>query len=116
MGWFFFSEAIYNMDMRYSGPLSNGYGSLKVEPGQTSLLAYLDLKRSGELGRQEALVFEALKHLGRASDRMIEARTHLDINAVTGRRNGLLRKGYILLDGVDECAIRHNTVKYWRTA
>jgi hypothetical protein len=112
----FFSEAIYNMDMQYSGPIIIGRGGLKIQPGQTSLLAYLDLRRTGELGKQECLVLEALRHLGRASDRMIEARTHLDINAVTGRRNGLLRKGYILLDGVDECAISHNMVKYWRTA
>ena len=107
------------MDMQHNSPLINGHRDIKVCEGGhsyqiTSLLAFLDLKDSGSLGRQEKIVFDALRHLGRASDRMIEARTGLDINAVTGRRNELVRKGFIVFDCVDECAVRHNLVKYWR--
>jgi Mn-dependent DtxR family transcriptional regulator len=81
---------------------------------QTSLSAFLDLKKSGELGEQERQVYDTIKHLGRASDHMIEARLGLRSGSVTGRRSGLVKKGLIVYDCVDECVVTHRQVKYWR--
>ena len=59
---------------------------------------YKDIKNDGTVGKQEQTILEVLKRTTPLSLREIKDRTNIDINAVSGRVNGLKHKGL-----VEEC-------------
>jgi len=66
---------------------------------ETSLKAYSDLKKHGKLQPEEIRVLNVLSEHGPMCDFEIKERTGMEINQVTGRRNGLARKGIVVVRG-----------------
>nr|AKH47380.1 hypothetical protein [uncultured marine virus] len=67
-----------------------------------SKTAYFELLRSGAMGNQEAAIFAYLKDSGPRTLNQIEQDLGIKINAVSGRVNGLKKKGM-----VKECNKKH---------
>ena len=86
----------------------------KGEIRDTSLLAYESLKESGKLGNQEAIVYNCILNNPNITDKEISLKTKININAVTGRRNGLVKKGLITDNGKRYCSITGHLVYQWR--
>ena len=66
---------------------------------QTSLESYVELQLEGTLGKRRAQVFTYISGHPRCSGREISKGLQLPINSICGRRNELLRMGYIKEDG-----------------
>lgn len=62
---------------------------------QTSMEAYQRICDDGTVSRQESIVLQCLISNGDLTDKEIKAKTGMEINAVTGRRNGLFKKGIV---------------------
>lgn len=62
----------------------------------TSLDAYQDLQESGVLGKQEMVIYKTL--IGKSSMTLqeISKEAKIQINAVSGRVNGMKKKGYLV--------------------
>ncbi len=62
----------------------------------SSLDAYAKIKESGQLGKQESVIYRFLLDRGDfMSLKEISRATGIEINAVSGRVNGMKAKGYI---------------------
>ena len=81
----------------------------------TSLLAYSNLKESGTLGIQEGIVYNCIFTNQNITDKEIEKKTGININAVTGRRNGLVKLNLIEDNGKRKCTITNSQVYQWKT-
>ena len=81
----------------------------------TSLLAYKDLQASGDLAKQELKVFKCIKdhEPGGITDKELSILTGININAVTGRRNGLVKKGLVMAGPKRACRVTGKTVYTW---
>ena len=86
----------------------------KGEIRDTSLLAYNELKESGKLGNQEAVVYNCILTNPNTTDKEISIKTKININAVTGRRNGLVKKNLIKDNGKRRCSITGKLAYQWR--
>jgi hypothetical protein len=71
----------------------------------TSKLAYADLKDEGTLGRQEKEILDAMEEGWNYSLRELEKITDIQINAVSGRVNGLKKKGFLVECDKRPCAL-----------
>ena len=80
-------------------------------PTDTSLLAYQE--HSGKLGNQEAVVYNCILSNPNITDKEISIKTGININAVTGRRNELAKKGLITDNGKRHCSITGSLVYQW---
>ena len=87
----------------------------KGEIRDTSLLAYQNLKESGKLGNQEAVVYNCILINPNITDKEISIKTKININAVTGRRNGLVKKKLVTDNGKRNCKITGSLVYQWKT-
>lgn len=82
---------------------------------QTSLLAYQEIKVSGQLSNQSLKVLRVLKQsLKPMNDKMISRSALLPINVVTARRNELEKQGYVLCVGVANCPETHRLTKMYK--
>ena len=87
---------------------------------QTSLSAYTILKKSGELSDQERLIYECIKDFGRPCTDLELCDTYrfnkkIEINMVSGRRNGLVEKGWVRSVGTKINRTGHRAVLWWLT-
>jgi len=71
----------------------------------TSKEAYAELKDEGILGRQEKEILDAMEEGWNYSLREIEKITEIQINAVSGRVNGLKKKGFVVECEKRRCAL-----------
>ena len=62
----------------------------------TSLKAFEGLKDSGQLGKQEQIIYRALSGESPMTLQEISKKTDVQINAVAGRVNGLKKKGILV--------------------
>ena len=66
---------------------------------ETSITAYYDLVRSGKICRTELRILEAIDNYGPMTDFEIVQKTGMPIQGVTGRRNALARKKFVVIRG-----------------
>lgn len=71
----------------------------------SSAASYREIRRDGTLGNQEARIFDLLNVNPPMTLREIQAATGLEINAVSGRVNGLKKKGLVMECNRRECSI-----------
>jgi len=81
---------------------------------ETSKVNLFEIIQSGRLNDMEEVVFRAFCEHPMSTDKEIEAYTGLEINKITGRRNGLVDKGLMEECGVRECQVTHMNVLIWR--
>lgn len=77
---------------------------------QTSLLAYESILK---LGNKQKQVYDVIKHLGKATNRMIAKELGLEINQVTGRTNELVKSGLVADAKKDICPIGGKLSIFW---
>ena len=66
----------------------------------TSIEAYNHIKQSGQMNKMEQKVYDFLSIHPRGLTNMeISLRLKMPINAVTGRMNGLVKKGFVKING-----------------
>ena len=75
-----------------------------------SLEAYQDLKDSGQLGKQEAIIYRALDGKSSMTLQEICRATDVQINAVAGRVNGLKKKGVLVESRKRVCRVTGRVV------
>ena len=75
-----------------------------------SLEAYQDLKDSGQLGKQEAIIYRALNGKSSMTLQEICRATDVQINAVAGRVNGLKKKGVLVESRKRVCRVTGRVV------
>lgn len=66
---------------------------------KTSLRSYLELKNSGDLGKQQKAILKEYKKHGPATRRQIVELSGFMYNAVSGRTRELLDKGLLKVKG-----------------
>lgn len=72
----------------------------------TSISAYHELADSGELSRQEAIIFKVIMAAVKPLTlREIQQATGIDINAVSGRVHGLKGKGLVVEHTQRKCSV-----------
>ena len=71
----------------------------------TSKEAYAELKEEGTLGKQEETILAAMKNEWNYSLQEISQLTGIAINAVSGRVNGLKKKGFVVECDKRKCAL-----------
>jgi hypothetical protein len=71
----------------------------------TSKKAYADLKDEGTLAEQEYKIIKAMKHGWNYSLQEISTLTGIQINAVSGRVNGLKKRGWLVECEKRPCSI-----------
>lgn len=72
----------------------------------TSIAAYNELRDSGRMSQQEATIYLVLFRCEKAmSLREIQRVTRIDINAVSGRVNGLKKRGLLVEHAKRRCSI-----------
>jgi len=71
----------------------------------TSKEAYAELKDEGILGRQEKMILDSMQRGWNYSLKEIEKITGIQINAVSGRVNGLKKKGFVVECEKRKCAL-----------
>ena len=76
----------------------------------TSKEAYADLKEEGTLGDQERTILESMQRGWNYSLRELEKITGIQINAVSGRVNGLKKKGFVLECDKRPCSITGKSI------
>ena len=76
----------------------------------TSKEAYAELKEEGTLGKQEKTILAAMKHGWNYSLQEISQLTGIAINAVSGRVNGLKKKGFVLECDKRPCSITGKSI------
>lgn len=88
---------------------------------QTSLMAYYDIKKSGELNKMQDLVYRCIRFNPDLTDKEASRITGLDINCHVPRRNELC-KSYIeekgkyfevVCSGIRECTITGKKARVW---
>ena len=82
---------------------------------RTSLDAYFNIVKPN-LGKSEKPIFDALRFLKNAKTNLeIQDYTGFPINVISGRINGLVKKGYVVKAGTKRCSISGNKANTWRT-
>ena len=76
----------------------------------TSKEAYAELKEEGTLGKQEETILAAMKNEWNYSLQEISQLTGIAINAVSGRVNGLKKKGFVLECDKRKCSITGKSI------
>ena len=76
----------------------------------TSKEAYAELKEEGTLGKQEETILAAMKNGWNYSLQEISQLTGIAINAVSGRVNGLKKKGFVLECDKRPCSITGKSI------
>lgn len=76
----------------------------------TSKEAYAELKEEGTLGKQEETILAAMKNEWNYSLQEISQLTGIAINAVSGRVNGLKKKGFVLECDKRPCSITGKSI------
>jgi len=76
----------------------------------TSLSAYDGLKSDGRAGAQEQRVLDAMQHGRDYSLQELARATGMPINAVSGRVNGLKKKGLVVEAPRRACSVTGNTI------
>jgi len=71
----------------------------------TSKQAYASLKEEGTLGKQEEYILDSMKQGWNYSLQEISQLTGIAINAVSGRVNGLKKKGWVIECEKRPCSI-----------
>ena len=84
----------------------------RVHIRQTSLLSYIELKKE-DLGKRQLQVYEFISAYPKCSDREIVKGTRMEINCVCGRRNELVKLGYVVDAGVKHDEITNRLVTIW---
>lgn len=84
-----------------------------ISPRQTSLLSYLKLKEEGELGKKQIEVLKYIEAHPFCSDRGISAGLGMAINCVCGRRNELVKFGYVSIKGKKFDEVTKRDVIVW---
>lgn len=79
----------------------------------TSIKAYHEIIEEGILGDQEVMVLMCINEVGEATDKEISVMLGLNINAVTGRRNELVKLGIVESCGRRECSVTGRRVYSW---
>ena len=74
-----------------------------TEVKETSILAYLDHRNSGKMGRQEEIVYNYIKSHPKINRTQVSNGTGIKINAVCGRVKTLLDSGFISLSEKKRC-------------
>jgi hypothetical protein len=67
---------------------------------QTSILSFIQLKDEQVLGKRQLMVYKFINFHPNSSDREISQGCQLPINCVTGRRNELVRSGFVKQEGI----------------
>jgi hypothetical protein len=76
----------------------------------TSLEAYDDICEDGTLGKQQRTILEVMKPDWDYSLKEISQLTGIEINAVSGRVNGLKRKGWLVENEKRPCSITGRSI------
>ncbi len=78
---------------------------------ETSAKTYYDLEKEGRLAKQSGRVYDwVLKQNRMVTRSEISAHTGISINAVAGRVNELVSRGFLLETGKIKCPISNRTV------
>ena len=80
---------------------------------QTSIMSYLQLKDEQVLGKRQLAVYKYLGFHPNSSDREISQGCQLPINCVTGRRNELVRMGFVKQESIKFDAETNRFVSAW---
>ena len=81
---------------------------------ETSIEQYDTLRTSGQLGEQQKKILDIISRSGEPlTDKEISEYNNININSVTGRRNELLKKGFIKDAGTRPCNITGNNSHIW---
>jgi len=78
---------------------------------KTSKQAFKDITKNLILPTQEHLIVESLTHKRNYSLQEITKITGLSINAVSGRVNGLKKKGFLVEDEIRRCSVTGKKIK-----
>lgn len=81
---------------------------------QTSFQAFLDLKKSGTLGKKQSSVYQAIEKLREASNLDVAYYLKWSINRVTPRTNELVKKGVVEIAKKDIDRHTGKKVIFWR--
>lgn len=79
---------------------------------QTSILSYIELSKE-DLGKKQLQVYKFISSYPKCSDREIMKGTGLEINCVCGRRNELVKMGYVVDVGVKYDEQTNRLVTIW---
>jgi len=85
--------------------------SKKTDMQSTSLEAYNEIQYDGTLQRQEKQILEKMKRGSDYSLQELSELTSIAINAVSGRCNGLKKKGVLQCTEKRKCSITGKTIK-----
>jgi len=85
------------------------WGKMKVR--ETSLEAFEEIRKN--LGERQKQVYEKLKELGMATNKMLSRACYLDINSITPRVFELREKGLVTEAKVDLCPITKRKAIWW---
>jgi len=77
----------------------------------TSLDAFQSIKPT--IGTREAVVYDVIQYLKKPTNAEISKFLGLPINSITGRTNGLVRKGLVKDAGKRICKVTGNEVHTW---
>ena len=78
----------------------------------TSKAAYTDLKESGTLSKQQFLILDKMRYGGVYTRKELQRAAGLEINAISGRVNELVKAGYIgVVAGKVLCSITKRLVE-----
>jgi DNA-binding MarR family transcriptional regulator len=81
---------------------------------QTSLVSWNEINLAGVVGKQQAIIFTAIKQLNEATNKEIAAYTKLEINSVTPRVYELRAKGLVTRCNKRSCNISGRTANSWK--
>ena len=86
-------------------------GSRKTDIQDTSIQAYNGIKYDGTLQKQEKQIVDNMKRGQNYSLQELSQITGIGINAVSGRCNGLKKKGVLECGEKRRCSITFKTIK-----
>ena len=85
--------------------------SKKTDMQSTSIEAYNEIKSDGTLQRQEKQIVDSMKKGFDYSLQELSEMTGIGINAVSGRCNGLKKKGVLKCVEKRKCRVTNKTIK-----
>jgi len=81
---------------------------------QTSIKAYMELRKEGKLGARQMEVLKAFVEHGAATDLEMARKLHYgDANRLRPRRNELVAKGYLEEVGKRKCSVSKRLAYVW---
>lgn len=97
-----------------SGAATPNFPNRDHNSRQTKILSYFRLKDENGLGKAQSQVYSFISSYPKCSDREIMKGTGLAINCVCGRRNELVKMGYVIDAGVKHDERTNRLVTIWR--